>query len=528
MARRPFRVLLIAVLTAGWLALPGAPAAAASATVWASAAGYCPDCLFNVRLSGFAPSESVDLSVTTGNGSPEPVATVQVGTDGSYMHLVSTTTPVAPGSYALTAVGEASGDSASYPVTLLVPRLSLSSSSARPGFGHGYTASGFPLTDRLDMTVDGVPVQTAENQFFLPASTTVGTHTLTLTAHDYPAATASATVTVPAPHLTLAEPVMVINAGYWTFTPVGFGADDVVDLTVTGALGGVHPAGSYSLSGVKTMILSAAGLAPGPATITAKSEHNGATATVTGFVMGSTLRPGQTLRAGQALSSTNGDTRLVMQPDGDLVLSVCEGYPYSKPSDCAKNAFWVLGTSGHPGSYLTMQPNGNLVVFDPQHRPLWQTNTGWAGSSAVLTIQNNFNMVLSHAGGVVWQTGDRRSYAHLPGQIVSDLFSPNRRYGLGTPGNAMSVDDMVDRSAPWWIVTCPNNPQVNCRAYGYLKLQVNGDLVWWQPATNGGVLPVWASNTAGAGPGVNLTMQDDGHLVLRNLAGQTIWQVSVP
>jgi hypothetical protein len=93
-------------------------------------------------------------------------------------------------------------------------------------------------------------------------------------------------------------------------------------------------------------------------------------------------------------------TRLVMQPDGNLVLY--------RNRDGA--ALWASGTSGHPGAYAVMQPDGNLVVYRPGGRALWATGTN-NHPGAYALLQDDGNLVVYRSGGApatggaLWATG---------------------------------------------------------------------------------------------------------------------------
>ncbi|MFF7634314.1 polymorphic toxin-type HINT domain-containing protein [Kitasatospora sp. NPDC008050] len=95
---------------------------------------------------------------------------------------------------------------------------------------------------------------------------------------------------------------------------------------------------------------------------------------------------GTTLTAGQSVSS-NAAT-LMMQTDGNLVLT----------SKRTGNVLWADNNSyGHPGSWATMQPDGNLVVYDANHSPLWSSVT-WGNSGAYAVVQDDGNLVVYSAG----------------------------------------------------------------------------------------------------------------------------------
>jgi hypothetical protein len=64
-----------------------------------------------------------------------------------------------------------------------------------------------------------------------------------------------------------------------------------------------------------------------------------------------------------------------MQGDGNLVLY------RNRIVGCRiiREAVWSSGTCGHPGAYLVVQNDGNVVIYDPYGRALWNTGTWWAG-----------------------------------------------------------------------------------------------------------------------------------------------------
>ena len=88
---------------------------------------------------------------------------------------------------------------------------------------------------------------------------------------------------------------------------------------------------------------------------------------------------GTELRGGSWLASPNGQYRLAMQADGNLVL-YWEGHP-----------LWASSTAGHPGAFLAMQADGNLVVYEG-NRPIWSSGTDRGGNARYyLSLQDNGN-----------------------------------------------------------------------------------------------------------------------------------------
>jgi hypothetical protein len=108
------------------------------------------------------------------------------------------------------------------------------------------------------------------------------------------------------------------------------------------------------------------------------------------------LLPNQGLMAGQSITSTNGQFRLILQSDGNLVLyaaglgATWASNTWGRPNiwdavmqtdgnlvvyDLRGNALWASNTNGHPGAYLIVQNDGNLVIYDSANHPLWASNT---------------------------------------------------------------------------------------------------------------------------------------------------------
>ncbi|WP_156758623.1 S8 family serine peptidase [Actinokineospora pegani] len=103
------------------------------------------------------------------------------------------------------------------------------------------------------------------------------------------------------------------------------------------------------------------------------------------------LTKGQRLTAGQGLRSPNGQFRLDMQADGNLVL-------YTQ----SNQAWWSSGTWNNPGSYTVFQNDGNVVLYTAAGRPIWATDTYLADTSRFV-LQNDSNLVLyGPTGRVFW------------------------------------------------------------------------------------------------------------------------------
>ncbi|KAL5697717.1 hypothetical protein ACHQM5_028834 [Ranunculus cassubicifolius] len=108
------------------------------------------------------------------------------------------------------------------------------------------------------------------------------------------------------------------------------------------------------------------------------------------------------LGAGGALvpgsSLTNCQFRLAMQSLCNLVL--LDG----------GRAIWSTGTVGRAANcYVTMQRDGNLVLYDYNNRAMWASNTNRASAAYYLSVQCDGNCVVYAPGGsAIWATGTNR------------------------------------------------------------------------------------------------------------------------
>ena len=112
----------------------------------------------------------------------------------------------------------------------------------------------------------------------------------------------------------------------------------------------------------------------------------------------SLLTAGQTLTGNQNITSNNGDFRLVMQTDGNLVLYRLSDW----------TALWSSGTNGNSGAFAIMQGDGNLVVYK-NTTPLWSSNTN-GNPNAYLNMQTDGNLVIySASDSPLWESDTRQA-----------------------------------------------------------------------------------------------------------------------
>jgi len=106
-----------------------------------------------------------------------------------------------------------------------------------------------------------------------------------------------------------------------------------------------------------------------------------------------TLTANLQLNSGQSLASCNSSYSLVMQGDGNLVLSK------------GTTTLWTSGTAGSAASRAIMQGDGNFVLYSSAGSSVWSTKTS-STSGAYLAVQNDGNVVIySATGAALWSTG---------------------------------------------------------------------------------------------------------------------------
>ena len=107
------------------------------------------------------------------------------------------------------------------------------------------------------------------------------------------------------------------------------------------------------------------------------------------------LKPGESIQAGDSLISSNGNYRLEMQTDGNLVI-------YNQNNQ----AIWHTHTYNTTASNLIMQLDGNLVLYSSNRVAHWHTHTqNRSGQGVNAVIQNDGNFVLYTASNeAIWDS----------------------------------------------------------------------------------------------------------------------------
>ncbi len=176
---------------------------------------------------------------------------------------------------------------------------------------------------------------------------------------------------------------------------------------------------------------------------------------------------------------------------------------------------WSSGTSG-TGNYLTMQTDGNLVVYSSAGKALWNSHTNGTGAADYLSLQNDGNaIVYTSAAKNVWAAGRANANRLCPGGILpagQALYSPSEKYQLIMQGDGNLV--AYDGTAAIWSSKTQGTGTAN-----YLSMQDDGNLVVYTSAGSA----LWNSKTQGTGTANYLVMQDDGNVVVYTSNGSARW-----
>lgn len=206
-----------------------------------------------------------------------------------------------------------------------------------------------------------------------------------------------------------------------------------------------------------------------------------------------------------AVVSPNGAYRTYMQGDGNLVVYASTG------------ARWASGTRT-PGAWLAVQPDGNVVVYDPWGYPIWGSAT--SGPGVALAMQNDGNLVAYDTSGrAMWDSSDfthhasvklveRRAVSSL--KAGSSATSPNGAFLLAMQGDGNLVVYNRSAGAPvWWSGTSGAAAHLEAQADGNVVIYSGSGRVLWQLGIHS--------------PGDHLFLRDDGGLQVADSGRRVLW-----
>lgn len=226
------------------------------------------------------------------------------------------------------------------------------------------------------------------------------------------------------------------------------------------------------------------------------------------------LLPDEHLDHDDSVSSCDGRFLFVHQADGNVVL-----YGDGR-------ALWASGTSGRASSFLVMQSDGNLVLYDRFIRPLWSSGTA-GNPGARLAVQDDGNAVVYSGSSALWATGTAVASAPPPAPPPS----PSSSCGALAPGEALGRGDSVPSCNGSYRLVHQTDGNVvlyagdtalwathtHGRSTSTFVMQTDGNLVLY-----GSDSALWASGTHGHA-GAMLAVQDDANLVVYAPGPRAVW-----
>ncbi|MFV0457277.1 MAG: hypothetical protein ACK5MT_00690 [Actinomycetales bacterium] len=174
----------------------------------------------------------------------------------------------------------------------------------------------------------------------------------------------------------------------------------------------------------------------------------------------------------------------VMQEDGNAVL-----YNAGTP-------VWASNTAGNAGAMLVVQDDGNVVVYSASGTPLY-------ASGSIQSVMFGYNV-----DGSTWSSYLEQGWS---------ISSPNGRYRLIMQSDGNLV--LYSPTRAIWNSGTVGNPGA------FLALQSDCNMVVY---ADGGAGARWSTGTSRSGEWCELTMQNDGNLVMYHWADVTSTRVTVP
>jgi hypothetical protein len=217
----------------------------------------------------------------------------------------------------------------------------------------------------------------------------------------------------------------------------------------------------------------------------------------------STLQPGDTLTAGQQLTSANGRFRVIIQADGNVV-----------ELDAANKVIWSTQTGSNDGAKLIFQLDGNLVVHSANGTTaLWASGTAASRAAAKLLLQDDGNMVLYAASGKALWGSMQDNTILFTGQVLragQSRTSVDKRYTVHQQGDGnLVVLRNATRTVLWSSQTGAHPGAYTVLAGSLVTFDRNGKQLFATGPTS------FDNNT--------VIMQNDGNLVIVRPDNSPIW-----
>ena len=203
------------------------------------------------------------------------------------------------------------------------------------------------------------------------------------------------------------------------------------------------------------------------------------------------LPRGGRLKKGDYLRSSNWKYFLTMQENGNLALKTAGG----------TNTLWQTNTHNKGAEYVSMQTDGNLVMYTSNGKPVWASDTNnWGDSS--LSLQTDGNLVMyTSASKAVWASdtngkgGDSVSM-QTDGNLV--MYTPSGKAVWASDTNGRrpaSTGSSCTKTASLKQTGSIKKNETLCSSDNNYRLtmQTDGNLVMYMTTINA----PWATNTDG-------------------------------
>ncbi|MFJ5144230.1 peptidoglycan DD-metalloendopeptidase family protein [Curtobacterium sp. NPDC088465] len=240
---------------------------------------------------------------------------------------------------------------------------------------------------------------------------------------------------------------------------------------------------------VTAVVIAAAGLVATASPAQAATTYKG------------TVKAGTTLQPGDAVTSANGQFRLVMQGDGNLV-----------EYGIGNVVLWASNTANQPGAAAVVQKDGYLaLVRSGRLVARW----GTAGTAKDFGVRLDGELRMrTPTNGPLWRTKVAQSRVVsgnvlLPGTVLRAGAGSTTTFTMQADGNLVQYVS----SKPVWSSQTFGNPGATA------AVQTDGNLVVYSP--DGG-RALWSSGTFGRGAG-QLLVQVDQNVVLYGSSGTRTW-----
>lgn len=214
---------------------------------------------------------------------------------------------------------------------------------------------------------------------------------------------------------------------------------------------------------------------------------------------------GTKINPGDQVTSPNGQFKLIMQGDGNLV-----------EYGIGNRVLWASNTAGSPGAIAVVGKNRALDITKNGKRLARWASAGTANSTA-LKIRADGTMALLAGRSVVvnWTTYQDRvpsGNTLLGGTVLRSDTTNTRILNMRTDGNL--VQKVSGRVV--WQSRTGGHPGA------WAELQPKGNFVIWTRDASRKKVALWTSRTGTAGSG-NLLVQVDGNVVLYGSKDTRVW-----